>query len=103
MINISLRLKKIAVFIGLAIIVPWVNVGIFFTLLSSDRSRETLTFIQENEEELYTNIYDFSFLAFLGTYIIAITIINKKVNKKFLRIFYYILLYTVFFFLCCFF
>ena len=103
MTNISLRLKKIAVFIVLAIIVPWVNVGIFFTLLSSDRSKETLTFIQENEEELYTNIYDFSLLAFLGTYIIAITIINKKVNKKFLRIFYYILLYTVFFFLCCFF
>ncbi|MBR1605372.1 MAG: hypothetical protein IJ660_04620 [Alphaproteobacteria bacterium] len=99
--NISV-LKKIAFFCLLALIVPWLNMALFFTLLSADSSKETLSFIQENEDELYNSIYKISLLAFIATYFIAIHLINKKISKKFLKIIFYILVYFGIFLLFCF-
>lgn len=94
-------LKKIILFAFLAIVIPWLNMTLFFALLSSDKASETTQFIEENEDILYNNIYNFSFISFIFTYILAVCFINRKAKKKLWKSFFYILAYFLIFIGLC--
>ena len=88
-------IKRLIIFLALAITVPWLNMAVFFALYSYDADEETKLFIKENSQNLYDNGYTASLLAFILTYFIAIHFINRKIKRKLWRLLLYVLINIV--------
>ena len=92
-------IKRVAVFLFLAAVVPWMNMVIFLALLNHYADNELLYLLNNYSSQAYNNYYRASLLAFIVTYLIAKQLINKKITKKLWRTVCYMITYIMLFFI----